>query len=357
MQVLLTADEVSTWTGGELYVFELAQGLRRRGHDVAVHVMHTGPLAEELQREGIPVLHRPSQVRWRPDVIHAQGSIGTRAALATHRGVPVLFVCHSHDRWTQFVPLHPSVRLYAGVSQVCTEALLRGGTPPERTVTLPNFVDTTSFGRRPSLPDIPRRALMFSNYAKRGGYLEAVEAACARLGLTLDHLGTGTGTATRNPAEVLPDYDIVFAKGRAAIQALAAGCAVVLCDFAGGGPMVTLAAFDRLREANFGFAALTRPHTADVLCGEIQRYDALDASRVCDRIRAEASLEGYIDQLEETYRTLLTEAERAPATRRPGLPERIRVRVLTFAVRGYRRLPIAVRWELRPLVGKFLRAP
>src|SRR3954465_10828729 len=154
MRVLLTADEVSTWTGGELYVFELAHGLRRRGHDVAVHAMHNGPLAEELEREGIPVLRRPSQVGWRPHVIHAQGSIGTRAALATHRGVPVLFVCHSHDRWTQFVPLHPSVRRYAGVSQGRAAPLLRGGAPRGRAVVLPNFVDTTTFGRRPPLPDI-----------------------------------------------------------------------------------------------------------------------------------------------------------------------------------------------------------
>jgi len=357
VRVLLTADEVSTWTGGELYVFELAQGLRRRGHDVAVHVMHTGPLAEELQREGIPVLHRPSQVRWRPDVIHAQGSIGTRAALATHRGVPVLFVCHSHDRWTQFVPLHPSVRRYAGVSQVCTDALLRNGTPPERTLVLPNFVDTATFTRRPPLPAQPRRALMFSNYAKPGGYLDAVEAACERMGLQLDHLGTGTGTATRNPSQVLPGYDIVFAKGRAALEALAVGCAVVLCDFAGVGPMVTLAEFDRLREANFGFAALTRPHEPDVLCEEIKRYDAADASRVCDRIRAEASLDRYVEQLEETYRVLIDEAAQLPRASRPALLERTRVHALTFAVRTYRRIPIERRWQLRPLVGKVLRAP
>ena len=357
MRVLLTADEVSTWTGGELYVFELAHGLRRRGHEVAVHVLHTGPLADELVRDGIPVLRRPSQTRWRPDVIHAQGSIGTRAALATHRGVPVLFVCHSHDRWTQFVPLHPSVRRYAGVSRVCTDALLRNGTPPDRTILLPNFVDTTTFTRRPPLPAQPRRALMFSNYAKPGGFLDAVEAACKRMDLQLDHLGTGTGTAKRRPADVLPHYDIVFAKGRAAIEALAVGCAVILCDFAGVGPMVALADYDRLREANFGFGALTRPHGPDVLCSEIQRYDPDDAAAVCDRIRDEGSLERYVERLEETYRVLIDEAAQLPQARRADLLERGRVQALTFAVRTYRRIPIDVRWQLRPLVGKVLRAP
>ena len=34
-------------------------------------------------------------------------------------------------------------------------------------------------------------------------------------------------------------YDIVFAKARAAIEAMAVGAAVIVCDFDGVGPMVS----------------------------------------------------------------------------------------------------------------------
>src|SRR5436305_12351664 len=103
MRVLISTNQVASRTGAELYVVEVAEGLHRRGHDVAVHVVLAGPLAEQLEDHGIPVLRRPSHTGWRPDVIHAQGNIATRAALVGHPGVPILFVCHTHDQWTQFI--------------------------------------------------------------------------------------------------------------------------------------------------------------------------------------------------------------------------------------------------------------
>jgi hypothetical protein len=357
MRVLMTTNQLASWTGAELYVADVALDLHRRGHDVAVHVVVAGPLARQLEGQGIRILRRPTHGAWRPDVIHAQGNIGTRAALANHPGVPILFVCHTHDQWTQFISAHPSIRRYAGVSRVCTEALLRSGTPLERTVLLPNFVDTTVFSRRSPLPSRPQRAVMFSNFARPGGYLDVVEAACSRLGLPLDHIGAGTGTASSAPQELLPRYDVVFAKGRAAMEALAVGCAVVLCDFAGVGPMVTLSDFDRLREANFGFAALTRPHETDVLVDEIQRYEAADASLVCDRIREDASLERYLDEIETLYRALVEESRGVRAPRRPTWLERGQTHALTAALRTYHRVPLKRRLRLRPVTATILRAP
>lgn len=357
MRVLLSTNQVVSWTGAELYVADVARALHTRGHDVVVHTVLAGPLAEHLQRRGIPVVRRPRQVKWRPDVIHAQGNIGTRAALTEHPGVPALFVCHTHDQWTQFVSPHPSVRRYAGVSRVCVEALLRNGAPPDRTTLLPNFVDTTQFARRAPLPPKPRRALMFSNFARPGGYLDAVTKACTQLGLDLDALGAGTGTASRAPQDVLTGYDVVFAKGRAAMEALAVGCAVVLCDFAGVGPMVSTADFDRLRSANFGFEMLTGPHDPEVLCEQIRRYDATDASAVCDRLRAEASLTRYATELESLYAAIIGEAHRAPTSSGPRWLERGRIRALTLALRTYHRLPLERRLRMRPLTRTLLRAP
>ena len=198
---------------------------------------------------------------------------------------------------------------------------------------------------------------MFSNYAKPGGYVEAVEEACSRLGIPLDRIGSGAGTATREPASALAHYDVVFAKGRAAIEALAVGCAVILCDFAGVGPMVTLSDFDRLRTANFGFGALTRPHDVDVLSGELRRYDPHDAALVCDRIRREASLERYLDDLEEIYQVLIEEAGQIPKPRRSGALKRTGLRAFNAALRNYHRLPSERRRQLRPLTQRLLRAP
>ena len=90
-----------------------------------------------------------------------------------------------------------------------------------------------------------------------------IREACIRAGLRLDTVGIGSGNPLANPEHVLPRYDIVFAKAKAAMEAMAVGNAVVLCDFAGVGPMVSPENFAQLLPMNFGFQALTQPLTPD----------------------------------------------------------------------------------------------
>lgn len=62
---------------------------------------------------------------------------------------------------------------------------------------------------------------------------------------------------------MLGGYDLVFAKARCALEAMAVGCAVVLCDVGGLGPLVTRAQVQHLRRWNFG--RRTRLRRAPVL--------------------------------------------------------------------------------------------
>ena len=50
------------------------------------------------------------------------------------------------------------------------------------------------------------------------------------------------GFESRPLVTLTGDYDLVFAKARCALEAMAVGAAVVLCDTHGLGPMVTSAA-------------------------------------------------------------------------------------------------------------------
>ncbi len=54
--------------------------------------------------------------------------------------------------------------------------------------------------------------------------------ACRRTQLTLDVIGAESGSVSTRPQDVLGQYDMVFAKARCALEALAVGSAVVLCD-------------------------------------------------------------------------------------------------------------------------------
>ena len=108
-------------------------------------------------------------------------------------------------------------------------------------------------------------------------------------------------------------YDIVFAKARCALEALAIGNAVVLCDMLGVGPMVTTGEMERLRRLNFGIRTLQEHVDADVLEREIDRYDADDAAEVSRRIRTGAGRDAAIDQIVAVYHGVVSEFEESNA--------------------------------------------
>jgi len=259
LRVLITNIELWPPSGTVLYVRDLALELQRQGHTPVVYSSAAGGLAEQLRDAGIAVTDRLGRIREAPDVIHGHHYAPTLVALRQWPTVPAIHVCHDHTSLNDRTPIHPSIRRHFGVSRVCIRRLLDDGVPEDQTGLLLNFVDLARFSPRPPLPERPRRALVFSNYAHEGSHLPAVAEACRRAGLELDVVGAGVGRIVTEPERALADYDIVFAKAKAAMEAMAVGAAVILCDFSGVGPMVTSTVFDGLRPLNFGFEALRDP--------------------------------------------------------------------------------------------------
>ena len=144
---------------------------------------------------------------------------------------------------------------------------------------------------------------------------------------------------------------------------MAVGSAVVLCDYAGVGPMVTSVEFEGLRRSNFGFETLREPLAPGPILREIARYDTVDAERVRDLTRATACVERTVEKLVTTYREVIAENGASPPARhRPdewsrreslrlrlywaytSIPRRLRERInglpgLRRVIDGLRRLP------------------
>ncbi|HXO41088.1 MAG TPA: glycosyltransferase family 4 protein [Thermoanaerobaculia bacterium] len=307
MRILLTNTALAHRTGSELYTVELALALRARGHDPFVYSAVLGELAGELAAGGVPVTDTLDALAEPPDLIHGHHHTGTLAALLHFQGVPGLFVCHGYEPWEEAPLLFPRLLRYVAVDLPTGERLAAAGIAPERLETILNFVDLDRFRPRPPLPPRPRRALVFSNNAHEGTHLPAVRAACAAADVELDVAGIASGTVATRPEHLLPAYDLVFAKARAAIEALAVGAAVVLCDAAGCGPMVASANLDRLRPLNFGFRTLDQPLSVPALSDQIARYDPSDAMRVSGSLRQTAGLDLAVARYLELYERILEE--------------------------------------------------
>jgi len=313
LRILITNNTLANRAGSELYVRDLAFGLLSQGHHPIAYSTILGDVAQELRLATVPVINDLDALAEPPDVIHGHHHLDTMTALLRFPGVPAVSFCHGWLPWEEIPPRFPRVLRYIAVDQVCRDRLIyEHGISPARIRLLLNFVDLKRFKSRSRLPACPQRALIFSNQANEHTHGPAIREACARFGIQLDVIGLSTGNVCARPEEVLGNYDIIFAKARAALEGLAVGAAVILCDAVGAGPMVTTENMDHLRPLNFGIRTLRNSVTPDALAQELARYDPSDAAEVSQRIRATAGRDEAVEELLSVYRQVIAEYQDLP---------------------------------------------
>lgn len=310
MRVLLTNARLESWWGSETYLRDVARWLRDQGHVAIAYSARLGPFAQEMRREGIVVVDDLANVGEPPSVIHGQHHLPTVTALTAFPTVPAVAVCHGWLPWEELPVVHPEIRRYVAVSQLTRERLVsEAGIAPNRVRVIPNFVDTSRFEPRSKLPPYPRRALLFSNQAVPGApWVEDLRAACSERGILLDIIGMRAGNPVEAPEKVLGGYDLIFARGRAALEAMASGVAVILCDIEGLASFVSPQALDDLREGNFGMQVLRRRNERALLGAEIDRYDPELAEETSRIVRTTLARDVVLPRLLETYHEAIAEA-------------------------------------------------
>src|SRR6266568_2347803 len=356
MRILITNNTLDFRGGSELYVRDLAIALLKRGHIPIAYSTKLGDIAQEIRAATVPVIDNLDALAAPPDVIHGHHHLDTMTALLRFPGVPAVYFCHGWLPWEETPPRFPRILRYVAVDHLCRDRLLfEHGIPEERIRVLLNFVDLERFKPRGLLPARPQRALIFSNYATEDTQIPAVRDACARHGITTEVVGLGAGNACARPEGILGRYDLVFAKGRAALESLAVGVAVILCDEKGVGPMVTSGELDRVRPLNFGLRTLREPLHVDAVERQIARYDAEDAAKVSRLVRANAGTNAVVDQIVSLYGEIVAERQSAVNSLANELDEsRNKVMALTTQVAALElgNIRNTVGWRLLRLYGK-----
>ena len=302
LRVLITNAFLRDWSGSELFVRDLATELINRGHKPVVYSPRIGELADVLRQKSIPVVQDLDSTTIKPDLIHGQHHLETMTALGHFPGTPAIFLCHGWLPWEEIPPLHPRIMRYVTVSDAVRDRLIyECGIRETKITTILNAADLERFRPRPALPRIPRRALVFNSQINETNVLGIFREACARHGMSLEVMGYASGTPSIEPEARLGEYDIVFAHGRSALEALAVGTAVICCGLEGAGPMVSMQNLQVLRRNNLAIRVHSKALTSDGLSAEIARYDPVEASRVCAEVRATAGLDGMVDEMLSIY--------------------------------------------------------
>ncbi len=315
MRVLITNNTLDVRAGSELYVRDIALALLRRGHQPMAYSTRLGAVAEELRAATIPVIDDLRLLAVEPDIIHGQHHLDAMTAMLRFPQTPAVYFCHGWLPWEEMAPRFPSIQRYVAVDDLCRERLqCLHGIPSGQIRMIRNFVDLQRFTpRKDDLPATPRRAAVFSNYISENNCLGILRQACAARGIELDAIGLAAGRGEVQPERILGRYDVVFAKARCALEALACGTALIACDAAGLGGMVTPDNYEKFRALNFGIRTLRDPITTETITRELDRYDAVGAGEVAQRVQSEASMDQAIDQIVAVYQEAI-DAQRHVAT-------------------------------------------
>ena len=194
LSILFTNNTLSERAGSELWVRDICRALVGRGHRPVAFSLTLGVIAGELRAATVPVVSDLDKVSFTPDLIHGHHHLETLIAALHFPGVPIVHFCHGFLPWEEAPLHHPSIARYVAVDATCIDRLTaEEGIEPGRIERLLNFVDLQRFAPRSPLPPRPKRALVLSNQAEAGGYVEMIRQACQQSGIDLEVAGLRCG--------------------------------------------------------------------------------------------------------------------------------------------------------------------
>jgi len=314
VRILYTNNTLSQPAGTELAVRDLCLEMRRRGHEVAAFSVQHGRVAAMLREAGVAVVARPDEVPFRPDVIHGHHEWETSLAALQWPECPVISFCRGVDGWQEEPCLAPNVVRWVAVDEPCRERLLKTpGVEAEKVRLVLNGIDLERFRVGSEGPQRKERALILSNYATEDNFAAVVVEGCRMAGLECQIVGAGVGRSVADPERLLTEHSVVFAKGKVALEALACGCAVIVCDQRGLGPLVTPENFDRLRRESFGFPCMTDEVTTEGIVERLAQRKPDEVAWLCAKTQEVAGAGRMFDDLEKLYDEVASEAVRASA--------------------------------------------
>lgn len=348
MRILITNSSLAYRTGTELAVTELAISLLHRGHQVVAFSSRLGEAAELLRESTIPVIDNPNHCSFVPDIIHGQHHLDAITALLAFPRTPAVYHCHGGFPWLERPPLHPRILHYVAMCDGLANSIRVEKNLPEAMVSaVPNWVDLNRTPIRQPRASPPRRVLIFQSQLPHNRYGDAIRSAAESIGLEVTTSADWTDEQKRNPAQQLSGFDIVFAGGRSAIEAAAAGCAVICVSPESCIGWAWPENFADMRWKNFSPRQGDAKITSGQITALLAEYHAHKSDDLTELVRQECTLERATDQLVSIYDRVIVDWKSRP----PPTAEEERLAVLTYlrslstAVREVEWLPIKHRKE------------
>jgi hypothetical protein len=273
MRVVLGTHHLIALSGADTYLVTVAAQLQRLGHEVTIHALEQGEMAQRTRAQGLHVAAGPAELPAEADAVLAQDAVTAYELADRLPHAPQVFVCHSDmfgiDRPPQLPDVTAAVVVMSQRVRRHVESLALA--PP--IVRLHQPIDLRRFSPDGAVRERARRVVAIGNYLT-GARRDVLVAACRDLGLELDFFGGGSEPTAR-PEEEMAGADIVVGKSRVVVEAMACGRAAYVFDFLGADGWVTPDSYEALEADAFLGRAGDEPASAERVREELAAYDPL----------------------------------------------------------------------------------
>ena len=297
--------------GTEVHLLVLGEHLQRLGHEVVVYAPELGPFADHVRRRGVEIVANARELPEACDVVFSQDAIVVHDLAERFPGALHVFrVCGDVADFQ----LPPQVAGELDLIVALSDRYVRAAEACAVDVPVVRLrvpIDTDRLVPLGALHERPRRAVLLGNYLERD---VAVTAAWSGAGLEVERIGGSV--QSYDVATAVADADIVIAKARAALDAMACGRAVYVFDVFGGDGWVTPASYPALEADNFAGQA-----TGRVLDGRALARDLEDYRPEMGTINRDLILQHH-GARDHVIAFLAAIADRVPAARRDDVPLR-----------------------------------
>ena len=324
MRIVIANHSLDFAGGIESYSTTVADQLQRTGHDVVIYAAEDGFTGTVARRMGLRVATSEAWLPSEVDVVLAQDGAAALEMLEFRPTAPQIFFWHS-----DLFDLHLPPQLDCVTARIVT---LWGGARRKAEalavsapiVELAHPIDVERFKPRRPLRDHPR-AVALGNYLT-GERLRILERACELAGIELELWGLHSENGvTDRPEDAINSADIVFAKAKAAVEAMACGRAVFVFDAFGSDGWVTPDHYARLEASCFAGTGATQPVDEESIASALAAYSPAMGVANRDLAVANHSAIRHVAEVAKLAKEVAAEVDSIPPMRHEALPELARL--------------------------------
>ncbi|HVE68403.1 MAG TPA: hypothetical protein VNB64_07465 [Solirubrobacteraceae bacterium] len=270
MRLILGTHHLIAPAGADTYLITVAEQLLRLGHDVTVHALDQGPMADRARERGIVVTGADTELPLEVDGAIVHDEVVALKLAARYPHVPRVFVCHSDRFGIDTPPQVPGMVAAVVAMSDRVARYVEGMAVVPEIVRLRQPIDLERFRPAGSARAQARRLVAIGNYLD-GERRTALSEVADELGLECRFFGAGD-QRTDAPEVEMAAADIVVGKSRVMIEAMACGRAAYLYDYFGADGWVTPESYPAMEADAFWGEATDEPADRARLRRELAAY-------------------------------------------------------------------------------------